>query len=103
MAEYLFSYGTMQKEKDQMQLFGRVLQGEKDILKGYKISPIEINDASFLAKGEQKQQSNGQIPIFKSGLKSLYARVTNRFAPCRAADIQGASCLRLHPGRGGGE
>ena len=56
MKENLFSYGTLQKEKVQLELFGRLLNGTKDILKGYKISLIEIKDESFLAKGEEKFQ-----------------------------------------------
>ena len=56
MKENLFSYGTLQKEKVQLELFGRLLNGAKDILGGYKLSPVEIKDASFLAKGEDKYQ-----------------------------------------------
>ncbi len=56
MKENLFSYGTLQKDKVQIELFGRLLDGVKDILKGYKLSSIEIKDESFLSKGEQKNQ-----------------------------------------------
>lgn len=56
MKENLFSYGTLQKEKVQMELFGRLLTGTKDSLKGYKLSSIEIKDESFLAKGEENIQ-----------------------------------------------
>lgn len=54
--EHLFSYGTLQKEKTQLELFGRILNGTKDVLKGYKIALIEIKDESFSAKGEEKVQ-----------------------------------------------
>ncbi|MEZ5424621.1 MAG: gamma-glutamylcyclotransferase family protein [Pyrinomonadaceae bacterium] len=57
MAENLFSYGTLQKEKVQIALFGRILQGTRDVLEGYELSPVEIEDESFLAKGEEKYQS----------------------------------------------
>jgi gamma-glutamylcyclotransferase (GGCT)/AIG2-like uncharacterized protein YtfP len=56
MNENLFSYGTLQKDDVQMQLFGRLLTGAKDILEGYKIASIEIKDEAFLAKGEEKFQ-----------------------------------------------
>ena len=56
MGEYLFSYGTLQKTEVQLKLFGRVLNGTMDVLKGWKISPIEIKDEKFLAKGEEKSQ-----------------------------------------------
>jgi gamma-glutamylcyclotransferase (GGCT)/AIG2-like uncharacterized protein YtfP len=56
MKEYLFSYGTLQQEKVQLELFGRIFQGSGDTLNGYKVAEIEIKDESFLAKGEQKNQ-----------------------------------------------
>jgi gamma-glutamylcyclotransferase (GGCT)/AIG2-like uncharacterized protein YtfP len=56
MNETLFSYGTLQKESVQIKLFGRLLTGTKDILKGYKLCSIEIKDESFLARGEEKYQ-----------------------------------------------
>ena len=56
MKENLFSYGTLQKKNVQLELFGRLLNGTKDILKGYKLSSIEIKDEAFLAKGEEKFQ-----------------------------------------------
>jgi gamma-glutamylcyclotransferase (GGCT)/AIG2-like uncharacterized protein YtfP len=56
MKEQLFSYGTLQKEKTQIELFGRILQGSGDNLRGYRVATIEIKDESFLSKGEQKYQ-----------------------------------------------
>ena len=66
MNEYLFSYGTLQKEEVQLKLFGRLLQGAKDTLKGFRLSSIEITDESFLSKGEQKDQ---QIAIISGNKK----------------------------------
>ncbi len=56
MNEYLFSYGTLQKNEVQLELFGRLLSGVTDILRGYKLSTIEIQDGNFLAKGEETSQ-----------------------------------------------
>lgn len=56
MKENLFSYGTLQKPEVQLKLFGRLLNGTKDTLKGYKSSSIETTDEAFLAKGEEKYQ-----------------------------------------------
>ncbi|MEI9911041.1 MAG: gamma-glutamylcyclotransferase family protein [Bacteroidota bacterium] len=56
MKEYLFSYGTLQKDKVQVELFGRLLQGTKDTLEGYRLATIEIKDELFLSKGEEKYQ-----------------------------------------------
>jgi hypothetical protein len=54
--EYLFSYGTLQKDQVQLNLFGRLLPGIRDRLIGYKIVPIDITDEQFLSTGEQKTQ-----------------------------------------------
>lgn len=61
MKEFLFSYGTLQKDKVQLELFGRLLDGSKDTLKEYKITSIEIEDESFLSKGEEKYQLTALI------------------------------------------
>lgn len=56
MSEYLFSYGTLQIEKTQLDLFGKVLHGTSDILPGYKVVTIQIADEVFLNKGEDPHQ-----------------------------------------------
>lgn len=50
----LFSYGTLQKEKVQLETFGRILEGKKDYLLEYKLDFIEIFDEEVLKKSEQK-------------------------------------------------
>lgn len=50
----LFSYGTLQKEQVQIETFGRILQGQKDILKGYKLKMLEIKDPEVLQKSKEK-------------------------------------------------
>ncbi|MGZ5286733.1 MAG: gamma-glutamylcyclotransferase family protein [Flavisolibacter sp.] len=52
MKSYLFSYGTLQKAKVQMELFGRLLKGEKDNLPGYRLETIAIKDEKVLATSE---------------------------------------------------
>lgn len=52
--EYLFSYGTLQKDKVQLETFGRLLKGTKDTLLGYKLSTIVIVDEDVLAKSGQE-------------------------------------------------
>jgi gamma-glutamylcyclotransferase (GGCT)/AIG2-like uncharacterized protein YtfP len=56
MKQFLFSYGTLQKEKVQKELFGRTLHGTKDQLRSHKIERIEITDEAFISKGQQKYQ-----------------------------------------------
>lgn len=50
----LFSYGTLQKEQVQLETFGRILRGEKDILIGYQLKMLEIKDPEVLRKSNQK-------------------------------------------------
>jgi gamma-glutamylcyclotransferase (GGCT)/AIG2-like uncharacterized protein YtfP len=54
MPELLFSYGTLQKEKVQVELFGRKLSSTPDAITGYKLSTIEITDPEVLRKSELK-------------------------------------------------
>ncbi len=49
----LFSYGTLQLEKVQLESFGRILKGTKDLLRGYRLGELEIIDKEVLAKSEQ--------------------------------------------------
>lgn len=51
---HLFSYGTLQKEQVQIETFGRILQGERDILIGYQLKMLEITDLEVLRKSNQK-------------------------------------------------
>lgn len=50
----LFSYGTLQLEKVQMENYGRLLNGKKDVLAGYQIKNLEISDPVVLAKSGKK-------------------------------------------------
>ncbi len=50
--EKLFSYGTLQLEKVQLETFGRLIEGTKDILIGYCLDEIKIHDTDvILASG----------------------------------------------------
>ena len=68
MIELLFSYGTLQKEKTQIKLFGRILKGETDTLQGYKVAAIEIRDKLFLSRGERKDQLTAVLSKNKNDL-----------------------------------
>ena len=51
----LFSYGTLQYKKVQIETFGRELQGIKDKLIGYKVSMIKINNQDVVSKSEESE------------------------------------------------
>ena len=46
--ENLFSYGTLQQEKVQLDTFGRLLEGKRDVLQEYCISEVKIKDKSVI-------------------------------------------------------
>ena len=54
MTEFLFSYGTLQVEKVQIESFGRLLVGGDDVLENYKLRSLEILDESVLAKSAER-------------------------------------------------
>src|SRR5689334_17129368 len=78
MSEYLFSYGTLQQEKVQLELFGRRLQGTSDELRGYKIATIEIKDKTFLAKDKEKfQKTLVHTGRNNDNIKGIVFEITN--------------------------
>ncbi len=51
----LFSYGTLQKPQVQKSQFGRLLEGTPDVLTGYRVALVKIEDAAVLAASEQSE------------------------------------------------
>jgi hypothetical protein len=47
--ELLFSYGTLQLERVQMATFGRPLAGTRDLLPGFALVPLAIDDQTVVA------------------------------------------------------
>ena len=47
MTEYLFSYGTLQDEKVQRQLFNRKLEGKEDKVKNYTLHNVVIEGKEY--------------------------------------------------------
>ncbi|MEZ5024708.1 MAG: YggS family pyridoxal phosphate-dependent enzyme, partial [Chitinophagales bacterium] len=47
---FLFSYGTLQLDKVQYETYGRLLKGEKETLRNYKIDELKITDSDVLRK-----------------------------------------------------
>jgi len=48
----LFSYGTLRLPNVQLDTFGRLLQGDDDVLPGYTIDYLDITDPHVLAVSE---------------------------------------------------
>ncbi len=49
-----FSYGTIQQENVQLQLYGRSIPGSKDYLPGFRIIFVENKDPQSLSRGEEQ-------------------------------------------------
>jgi gamma-glutamyl AIG2-like cyclotransferase len=49
IAELLFSYGTLQLEAVQMATFGRCLSGTGDVLRGFELALLKIEDQTVVA------------------------------------------------------
>jgi gamma-glutamylcyclotransferase (GGCT)/AIG2-like uncharacterized protein YtfP len=49
MTVSLFSYGTLQQPEVQIANYGRTLVGAPDLLRGYRLAPLEISDAHVVA------------------------------------------------------
>lgn len=64
----LFSYGTLQFEKVQIESFGRILKGENDTLMGYKLGELKITDPDVLAKSEKEFHPIAEISENKNDL-----------------------------------
>ncbi|WP_198651426.1 gamma-glutamylcyclotransferase family protein [Dyella sp. C11] len=52
--ELLFSYGTLQLERVQLESFGRLLDGEDDAMPGYRQALIEITDPEVLRQSGER-------------------------------------------------
>ncbi|AIF48020.1 gamma-glutamylcyclotransferase family protein [Dyella japonica] len=52
--ELLFSYGTLQLERVQLESFGRLLEGEEDAMPGFRRTMVEITDPEVLRKSGER-------------------------------------------------
>ncbi len=52
--ELLFSYGTLQLERVQLESFGRLLVGDDDAMPGYRRTMVEITDPEVLRKSGER-------------------------------------------------
>ena len=48
----VFSYGTLQQEKVQLSIFGRMLEGQRDELLGFQQSVVKIENPELASSGK---------------------------------------------------
>ena len=56
--ENLFAYGTLQTETVQLSTFGRRLEGAEDVLVGYRLRIIRIEDQEFVVQSGTADHRN---------------------------------------------
>ena len=59
--EILFTYGTLRLEDVQLATFGRKLEGKPDVLVGYRLVMITIEDEDFVTKSGTAEHRNLQF------------------------------------------
>ena len=57
-SEALFSYGTLQREAIQVATFGRKLEGKPDVLTGFRLGQVEIQDREAAAVSGETHYRN---------------------------------------------
>lgn len=74
----LFSYGTLQLEKVQIENYGRILKGERDRLIGYKTENLRIIDSTVLAKSQLEYHPIAVISSNKADfIEGMLFEITN--------------------------
>lgn len=74
----LFSYGTLQLEKVQIESFGRLLNGHHDSLKGYVLGKLKITDPDVLAKSEKEYHPIAEVSNHPNDeIKGMIFEITN--------------------------
>jgi hypothetical protein len=77
--DYLFSYGTLQREEVQLSTFGRRLKGRPDTLVGYSLKMIEIRDQDFVIASGTAQHRNLEFTgLASDGVEGIALRVTRK-------------------------
>jgi gamma-glutamylcyclotransferase (GGCT)/AIG2-like uncharacterized protein YtfP len=77
--ENLFSYGTLQTEAVQLATFGRRLEGRPDVLVGYGLTTIRIEDQDFVTASGTAQHRNVRLTGVASDIvEGTVFRVTKK-------------------------
>lgn len=93
--EFLFAYGTLQLESVQLATFERLLDGEPDVLVGFELVPLVIEDAHVIAiSGKDKHM----LATFTGRESDKIPGVVYRLTPeeiDRADDYEVEPCIRV--------
>jgi hypothetical protein len=100
--ENLFAYGTLQTEAVQLALFGRRLDGKEDVLVGFRLTIIQIEDEEFVeASGSadhRNLQFTGNPSDFVSGTAFAVTRSELERADAYEPDGYSRTLVQLRSG-----
>lgn len=74
--ELLFSYGTLQFEKVQLESFGRLLTGKSETLEGYRLGEVEIKDPEVLRLSAKRFHPIA-IPCLDEQIEGMVFEITH--------------------------
>ncbi len=77
--EPLFSYGTLQNAEVQLETFGRELEGFVDVLLGYQLEMVEIEDAQVVLLSGKTHHPIAVLSADKSAeIKGMVFKITQQ-------------------------
>jgi len=96
-SELLFSYGTLQLDSVQQATFGRLLTGTPDVLAGFALRPLPIEDEYVIAVSGKSEHTiaaftgrdSDEVPgtVFEVSLDELHRADEYEVEPCRRISV----------------
>ena len=96
-SELLFSYGTLQLDSVQQATFGRLLTGTPDVLAGFALRPLPIEDEYVIAVSGKSEHTiaaftgrdSDEVPgtVFEVSLDELHRADEYEVEPCRRIPV----------------
>ena len=96
-SEFLFSYGTLQLEAVQQATFRRLLTGKPDVLAGFELRPLPIEDEYVIAVSGKSEHSIAAFTgrdsdtiagtVFEVSAEELHQADEYEVEPCRRISV----------------
>jgi gamma-glutamyl AIG2-like cyclotransferase len=95
--ERLFSYGTLQLEAVQLATFGRRLTGTPDVLSGFEVAPLVVDDEAVIALSGTPHHTIARFTgrasdtiagtVFAVTPEEIQSADTYEVAPCQRVEV----------------
>ena len=96
-SEFLFSYGTLQLDSVQQATFGRLLTGNADVLAGFELRPLPIEDEYVIAVSGKSEHTIASFTgrdsdtisgtVFEVSVEELQQADEYEVEPCRRISV----------------